>query len=135
VPATVPASILKSQTQLQVDESYTKPVENEQYSIEQQIIPSTHAVVGTKQLSEKNEKYYFDGITGGLRKLRNRALKIDVLINDLLDCESQGFAVNSVFDPLKYQQEELKRFEYVVFDELQKIIDLCEAKASDVNGK
>ena len=114
---------------------YRSNEEEELYNEQQQIIPSTHAVVGTKQLSEKNEKYYFDGITNGLRKLRNRALKIDVLINDLLDCESQGFAVNSVFDPLKYQQEELKAFEYVIFDELQKIIDLCEAKSCDVNGK
>ena len=95
------------------------------------VIPSTLAVVGTKQLSENNEKFYFDGIVGGLRKIRNRALKIDVLINDLLDCESQGFAVNTVFEPLKYQQEELKNFENVVFAEMQKIIIMCDDKANE----
>jgi len=96
------------------------------------VIPDPKSVTGSPPIGVETEKVYFDGILNGLRKIRNRALKIDVLMNDLHDCENQGFAVDLAFIPLKAQKENLMLFESEIMQDMQKVIDKCENK---MNGK
>ena len=91
------------------------------------MIPDISAVTGSVN-DGTPEKELYDEITNGIRKLRNRCLKIDVLMNDLLDLKNQGFDVSAAFEPLEYQKENLLNFETEIMDNLRKIIKLCDDK-------
>jgi len=92
------------------------------------IIPTPKVVTGETS-DDSTELELYEEISNSLRKIRNRSLKIDVLMNDLLDCQTQGFDVSAAFDPLKCQKDDLAFFEKDVFTRLKAIVNIIDEKS------
>jgi len=123
----------KSRAELLIQEATKPEIKTPSLDIEfpQKSMIMTPAAVTSSGNESNGETKYFEGIKNGLRKIRNRSLKIDVLMNDLLDCKSQGFDVSAAFEPLELQKIELADFEKDIYLKLQEIIEICEEKAGN----
>ena len=76
--------------------------------------------------SDTPEVEVFNAISSQLKRIRNRKLKIEVLIGDLEGCEQQGFAVDAAYAPLYNQIDTIKQFESSILEDLKRIIKKCE---------
>lgn len=86
------------------------------------VLMSPDYINGTPSNQKEPEKALFDQIINQFKRLRNRKLKISVLIGDLQDCQSQGFAVEAAYNPLQSQIDSIEEFESGICDDLYKII-------------
>ena len=68
----------------------------------------------------------FNAISAQLKKVRNRKLKIEVLIGDLEGCSQQGFAVDAAYQPLQHQIDQIREFEVGILQELKKVVQKIE---------
>ena len=86
------------------------------------VLMSPDYISGTASNQKEPEKVLFEQIMNQFKRLRNRKLKISVLIGDLQDCQSQGFAVEAAYHPLQSQIDSIEEFETGICDDLSKII-------------
>ena len=79
-------------------------------------------VVGTSSNTDTPEIDVFNSIIGQLKKVRNRRLKIEVLLGDLEGCAQQGFAVDAAYEPLHHQIDQITNFELEILDDLKNVV-------------
>ena len=80
----------------------------------------------TSTNSDTPEIDVFNAISAQLKKVRNRKLKIEVLIGDLEGCSQQGFAVDAAYQPLQHQIDQIREFEVGIIQELKAVVQKIE---------
>ena len=80
----------------------------------------------TSTNSDTPEIDVFNAISAQLKKVRNRKLKIEVLIGDLEGCAQQGFAVDAAYQPLQHQIDQIREFEVGILQELKAVVQKIE---------